>query len=88
MLEWILQIYLVQSLMQPMLSVVTVRGGIWHAGHALAREQVSYPAFGERIVLITVGNHRTPDIFSLNTPKRAHFLKSGRRIAVHIFVYQ
>ena len=68
MLEWILQIYPVQSLMQPMLSVVTVRGGIWHAGHALAREQVSYPAFGERIVLITVGSHRTPDSFFFQHP--------------------
>ena len=59
------------AVMQPMLSVVAVRGGIWHAGHALAREQVSYPAFGERIVLITMGNHRTPDTF-FKTPLNEH----------------
>ena len=65
--------------MQPMLSVVAVRGCIWHAAHALAREQVSYPAFGERIVLITMGSHRTPDTFFFQNPKRAHLFISGSK---------
>ena len=33
-------------------------------------------------------SHGTSDTFFFQTLKRAHFLKSGRKKMVHIFVYQ
>ena len=42
--------------------------------HALAWENMSDGACGDRIKLITIGNHGIPDTFYLQIPKRAHFL--------------
>ena len=39
----------------------------------------SYRAYGERIRLITMGSHGTPDTFFFQTPKRAPSLKRGRK---------
>ena len=56
--------------------------------HALAWKKMSDRACRERIKLTTTGNHGIPDTFHFQTPKRAHFLQTGRKQMVHIFVYQ
>ena len=74
--------------MQPMLSGVAVRGRIWHAAHALARYKSVLSSLWGKNQVDYYGEPRNFGHLFFQTLKRAHFLKSGRKKMVHIFVYQ
>ena len=75
--------------MQPMLSGVAVRGRIWHAAHALARDKSVLSSLWGKNQVDYYGEPRNfGHLFFFQALKRAHFLKSGRNKMVHIFVYQ
>ena len=74
--------------MQPMLSGVAVRGRIWHAAHALARDKSVLSSLWGKNQVDYYGEPRNFGHLFFQTLKRAHFLKSGRKKMVHIFVYQ
>ena len=74
--------------MQRMLSGVAVRGRIWHAAHALARDKSVLSSLWGKNQFDYYGEPRNFGHLFFQTLKRAHFLKSGRKKMVHIFVYQ
>ena len=94
MLEWMLHIHLVQrSIVYTCCGATYVVGSAWWRGFCYAythchEKNMSDRACGERIKLTTMGNHGIPDTFYFQTPKRAHFLQTGRKQMVQIFVYQ
>ena len=94
MLEWMLHIHLVQkSIVYTCCGATYVVSSVWWRGFCYAymhwhEKNISDRACGERIKLITMGNHGIPDTFYFQTPKRAHFLQTGGKQMVHIFVYQ
>ena len=94
MLEWMLHIHLVQrSIVYTCCGATYVVSSAWWRGFCYAymhwhEKNMSDRACGERIKLTTMGNHGIPDTFYFQTPKRAHFLQTGRKQMVHIFVYQ
>ena len=71
-----------------MLSGVAVRGRIWHAAHALARDKSVLSSLWGKNQVDYYGEPRNFGHLFFQALKRAHFLKSGRNKMVHIFVYQ
>ena len=70
------------SAMKPMLSGVAVRGRIWHAAHALAREKSVLSSLWRKNQVDYDGEPRRSGylfVFPLQTPKHAHFLKPGKK---------
>ena len=65
--------------MQPMLSGVAVRGRIWHAAHALARDKSVLSSLWGKNQVDYYGEPRNFGHLFFQTLKRAHFLKSGRK---------
>ena len=65
--------------MQPMLSGVAVRGRIWHAAHALARDKSVLSSLRGKNQVDYYGEPRNFGHLFFQTLKRAHFLKSGRK---------
>ena len=67
--------------MQPMLSGVAVRGRIWHAAHALAvaRGKSVLSSLWRKNQVDYYGEPRNSGRLFFQTPKRAHFLTSGRK---------
>ena len=73
--------------MQPMLSGVAVRGRIWHAAHALARDKSVLSSLWGKNQVDYYGEPRNfGHLFFFQTLKRAHFLKSGRKNGTHFCV--
>ena len=56
--------------------------------HAIAWKMVCYGAVGVSIMWIIKVSPGAPDTFCFQTLKRASFYKTGRKMMVHIFVYQ
>ena len=72
--------------MQPMLSGVAVRGRIWHAAHALARDKSVLSSLWRKNQVDYYGEPRNSGHLFFQTPKRAHVLKSGRKNDTHVCV--
>ena len=56
--------------------------------HAIAWKKVCYGAVGVSIMWVIKVSPGAPDTFCFQTLKRASFYKTGRKMMVHIFVYQ
>ena len=72
-----------------MLSSVAVRGRIWHAAHALARDKSVLSSLWRKNQVDYDGGPRRSGhtLFFRPLNGQAHFLKSGRKNGTH-FVYQ
>ena len=62
-----------------MLSGVAVRGRIWHAAHALARDKSVLSSLWGKNQVDYYGEPRNFGHLFFQTLKRAHFLKSGTK---------
>ena len=73
--------------MQPMLSSVAVRGRIWHAAHALARDKSVLSSLWRKNQVDFYGEPWNSGHLFFQKPKRAHFWNRAEKM-LHIFVYQ
>ena len=74
--------------MQAMLSGVSVRGRIWHAAHALARDKSVLSSLWGKNQVDYYGEPRNFGHLFFSDPYTGTFFEIGQKKMVHIFVYQ